>query len=729
VTEPSHAVFLSYASQDQEAVQRICDALRAAGIEVWFDRSELRGGDSWDQAIRRQIRSCALFLPIISVNTEARSEGYFRREWKLAVDRTDDMSTDVPFLVPVAIDDTPESSPRVPDRFRQAHWIRLPPGEVSPAFAARIGALLTALDTPPQSQPGSGLSVADSRPSIRSQSAEDSQARPRDPFAHAEFSRLTDFIGIEEQAAISRDGQFVAFVSDRDGPRDIFVGQAGSGNFENLTKGAISDLRNPACRVLIFSSSGSEVLAWTKTTDANGAIVDYQWTVPVAGGSLRCDCTGAGEADWSADGKRLVYHPSAPGDPLFVAAADDPRTAQQVYIAPPGIHCHFPRWSPDGKTVYFVRGFVPDEMDVWRVGADGAGLERLTWHNSRVGFPALLDERTLLYLATNADGSGPWVHMLDLERGTSHRLKTGANPYTSIAVSADGRHFVATETYATATLWRVSLGDGIAGTTDAVQIPIRTTRGISPRIGPDFLIYRAPKAGADALWRLEAGARTRELWSGVDSRCVAGPVLSTNGASVAFVVQRRGLTRLYVMSSDGSGARMLSGELEVRGAPSWSPDGKWVAIGILRGREPRLFKIPAAEDRPAVPLTAGYGTDPVWSPSGQFLVYTGEDVGTVIETKAVGADGEPYALPRLVLNRGSRRFAFGGDDNTLVFLRGALSQKEFWAIDLRSGEERPLTKLGPGPVINDFDVSRDGRTVVFDRVREESHIVRIHIAG
>ena len=124
MTEPSHAVFLSYASQDQEAVQRICDALRAAGIEVWFDRSELRGGDSWDQAIRRQIRSCALFLPIISVNTEARSEGYFRREWKLAVDRTDDMSTDVPFLVPVAIDDTPESSPRVPDRFRQAHWIR-----------------------------------------------------------------------------------------------------------------------------------------------------------------------------------------------------------------------------------------------------------------------------------------------------------------------------------------------------------------------------------------------------------------------------------------------------------------------------------------------------------------------------------------------------------------------------------------------------------------------------
>ena len=75
-----HAVFLSYASQDAEAARRICEALRAGGIEVWFDRSELRGGDAWDQSIRRQIRECTLFIAVISAHTEARSEGYFRRE-------------------------------------------------------------------------------------------------------------------------------------------------------------------------------------------------------------------------------------------------------------------------------------------------------------------------------------------------------------------------------------------------------------------------------------------------------------------------------------------------------------------------------------------------------------------------------------------------------------------------------------------------------------------------
>ena len=84
---PTGAVFLSYASQDAEAAQRICAALRSAGVEVWFDQSELRGGDAWDQSIRKQIKTCALFLPVISQNTHARAEGYFRLEWKLAVDR------------------------------------------------------------------------------------------------------------------------------------------------------------------------------------------------------------------------------------------------------------------------------------------------------------------------------------------------------------------------------------------------------------------------------------------------------------------------------------------------------------------------------------------------------------------------------------------------------------------------------------------------------------------
>src|SRR3954471_1846935 len=111
---PRSAVFLSYASQDAEAVRRIAEALRVAGVEVWFDQSELVGGDAWDQKIRRQIKECALFVPVISAATEARREGYFRLEWKLADDRTHLMAKGTPFLLPVCIDDTKDGDAIVP---------------------------------------------------------------------------------------------------------------------------------------------------------------------------------------------------------------------------------------------------------------------------------------------------------------------------------------------------------------------------------------------------------------------------------------------------------------------------------------------------------------------------------------------------------------------------------------------------------------------------------------
>jgi TolB-like protein/tetratricopeptide (TPR) repeat protein len=139
----SHAVFLSYASQDAEAAQRICETLRTAGIEVFFDQSELRGGDAWDQKIRHEIYGCALFIPLVSQHTQERLEGYFRREWKLAIDRTHDMAEQKPFLVPVVVDGTGDQEAFVPDAFRAVQWTRLPGGETPPAFVERITRLLS----------------------------------------------------------------------------------------------------------------------------------------------------------------------------------------------------------------------------------------------------------------------------------------------------------------------------------------------------------------------------------------------------------------------------------------------------------------------------------------------------------------------------------------------------------------------------------------------------------
>ena len=144
MTEQSKAVFLSYASQDAEATQHICDALRAAGIEVWFDQSELRGGEAWDQRIRHEVHDCALFVPVISANTASRREGYFRLEWDLADQRTHMMARNTAFIIPVCVDATPDAGADVPESFLRVHWTRLPDGVTPPAFVDYLSRLLSA---------------------------------------------------------------------------------------------------------------------------------------------------------------------------------------------------------------------------------------------------------------------------------------------------------------------------------------------------------------------------------------------------------------------------------------------------------------------------------------------------------------------------------------------------------------------------------------------------------
>jgi hypothetical protein len=129
-----HSVFLSYASADRVAARALRETFVRAGLDVWLDEEELAGGEAWDAKIRQQIRTCTYFMPVISATTEARREGYFRREWRLAVERTLDLADDVLFLAPVVIDDTPEQGARVPEKFNSVQWLRCPGGRETPAL-------------------------------------------------------------------------------------------------------------------------------------------------------------------------------------------------------------------------------------------------------------------------------------------------------------------------------------------------------------------------------------------------------------------------------------------------------------------------------------------------------------------------------------------------------------------------------------------------------------------
>jgi hypothetical protein len=138
------AIFLSYAHEDRRAARVLKNSLEENRIEVWLDETELRGGDSFARKIYRQIDQCALFIPIISSATEARREGWFRREWAHAIQRAGGMHADVPFILPVHIDGTTAGKARwVPDEFKLFQWTSCPEGSPPKTFIDHLSTTLS----------------------------------------------------------------------------------------------------------------------------------------------------------------------------------------------------------------------------------------------------------------------------------------------------------------------------------------------------------------------------------------------------------------------------------------------------------------------------------------------------------------------------------------------------------------------------------------------------------
>jgi Tol biopolymer transport system component len=543
----------------------------------------------------------------------------------------------------------------------------------------------------------------------------------RNPLAPARFIRLADFGGAEQAAAISRDGRLVAFLADRNGRMDAWVSEIGSGSYRNLTDGTVRELVNPSIRTLGFSPDSSLITVWTRLPDGSRPGDVSILAVPTGGGTLRPYLREAAEYDWSHDGKWLVYHTTSPGDPLFVRGSGG-EGGRQVYVAPAGVHCHFPIWSPDDAFIYFVRGVPPDNWDVWRIRPSGAGLERITRHNTRVAYPVMLDRRTLVYLATDADGSGPWLYGVDVERRITHRISSGLESYTSLGASADGARLVATVANPRTSLWRMSLSEGGAAGKVSGPTPVLAD-GATPRFGPGFVLFVSPRGQRQGIWALSHDT-TRELWSSTHARLVGAPAVSPDGHHIAFTIDEEGRTRLCMVDNDGTNLRTLADSLLLRGSPAWAPDGQSVVSAALRDGEPHLTRIFLNGDAPAL-LVSEYSLDPVWSPDGQFLVYSGADVGTTFPLRAAAADGRPHPLHSVMLTRGARRVAFLRGQQALVFLRGEIGHKDLWLIDLQSGGERLLAQLPKDFVTRDFDVSADGSEIVLDRVQENSALALI----
>lgn len=543
------------------------------------------------------------------------------------------------------------------------------------------------------------------------------------PLANATFTPLTLYERTQVDASISPDGKFVAFESDRSGPFHVWLDQVGAGNPIDLTPGP-EDQRAPL-RSVGFSHDGTEL--WIAGTENRRLKM-----VPLVGGRPRVFLGDkVVNPVWSPDGARLAYQTVEAGDPIYVVDGDG-SSPRQIFRDTPDKHNHYLAWGEGGEWIYFVHGTpARHDMDLWRISASGGKPERLTQLNTEVRDPVPLDQRTILFIAEESNGSGLRIWAFDVATRSSRRIAFGVEQYTSLSATADGRLLAVTVANPTAGLWSVPIAaragavQSEATETDVAPFLPAAAHATAPRFRGSAVYYLLSTGGGDQLSRFDGGSAV-EVWHEAQNGLEEPPAISPDGSRIA-VVTRQGTRRLLrLIAADGSESRMIAPQIDVEGSADWSPDGKWIVTGGNDGKGPGLFRIPVAGGEP-VRLTTNVGRNPVWSPDGSLIAFAGPNVFTLAPLLAVRPDGTPAKMPAIRIQRDGERMRFMPDGRGLIFMAAAEATpwQDFWLLDFRTMNTRRLTRLTDRATMRTFDITPDGKQIVFDRLRENSAVILI----
>ena len=309
-----------------------------------------------------------------------------------------------------------------------------------------------------------------------------------------------------------------------------------------------------------------------------------------------------------------------------------------------------------------------------------------------------------------------------------HRVSSGLEQYTALAATADGRRLAASVVNPQVNLWSVPITSRLVEEQEVEAFPLPTTRSQAPRFGGGTLFYLSSRDGADGLWSYRDG-KALEIWKGSEGALQSPAAVSADGSGVAFALRRDGKQQMHVMAADGTRLRPLSSDVDVRGTASWSPDGKWIVVAGSDRNGSGLFKLPVDGGSP-IRIATGPYLDPVWSPRGDLIVYSGH--------AGVHARSRCWQCTRTVRRRSCRRStcsakvsgrAFCPTARGLVYMLGnTLAEQDFWLLDLSTMRSRRLTRLSSSAVMRTFDITPDGSRIVFDRLPEDSDILLIDLA-
>jgi len=538
--------------------------------------------------------------------------------------------------------------------------------------------------------------------------------------------RLVSTPAHEFSPVISPDGKWVAYLSNARGPTDVWVKFIAGGEPANLTATAnIIVQANDYIAGLDVSPDGTQIALQAQGKEQGQTNTTWLIPAPLGGVPRRALQPGDSGLQWSPDGKRIVFvRTGGPlGDALVVA---DPEGQNEHVVAKRegAQHMHWPRWSADGRFIYFNHGpqnFNMEPTEIFRVAATGGPIERVVVTARRAVFPFLsTDGRGLIY-AANPDSVDLRLWWRDLKSGRDGRLTTGVGEYTHPNLSRDGRRLVGTVIDAHQSLEKITIAfdravslepltDGYSGDIDPVWSPDGTR-----------LVFSTSRTGNRTLW--SANARVKEavpLTSGVaiDER----PAFSSDGRRIAFVSDRGGQRGVWIVNSDGGSPRLVA-HADVVDTISWSPDGRRLVYATPIGDAPGLMIMNVADGTTARLPTPMAATAPAWSVDDviAYVEPRGGDRGafaTLIRPDGQRVNASPLDGPRVpFIANGLMAWSPDGKRLAAAALSGAAAGS-VWIVEPNNpAPYKKLMDLPAGEFLRGLTWARDGSSIIVGRYR------------
>ncbi len=466
--------------------------------------------------------------------------------------------------------------------------------------------------------------------------------------ATARIIPFTTFSGAADQPAFSPDGNQIAFVWDGGNGEnlDLYVKLVGAGTPLRLTTDSAEDI-SPA-----WSPDGRYLAFLRRSATENGIFI-----VPALGGAERK--LGKTEPNlsrqawpqcrlsWSADGKWLaVADQESPQQrhSIFLLSVED-GGKQRLTSSPESDY--FPAFSPDGKTVAFIRSSGLSSEDIYLISIDSGKLQRLTADERRiVSLAWTADGREVVFSSNRGGGFSLW--RVAASGGTPERVAvTGQNAY-SPAISRQGNRLVYNLSFLDSNIWRIDKSSAADRQNSPTKLISSTRQEHSPQFSPDGkkIVFVSDRSGSDEIWVCDSDGSHPTQLTFFDGTVNGTPRWSPDGQQLVFDARLEGNANIYVMSVEGGKPRPLTLEPSHDVMPSWSRDGRWVYFCSNRSGAFQSWKVPA-EGGQAMQVTKNGGFEAFESFDGELLYYTkGRGPGGIWQMAVAG--GEERQVPELL---------------------------------------------------------------------------------